>query len=94
MLLTLIREFLGQSLSAFCGKKSRIIAGDVTVGTLGVKIICAHRVSAGLSNDVIFKWHMPICAEICGGTKIYEQKYMLFLGPLPGKNPKHRNIYK
>ena len=29
--LTLIREFLGPSPSAFSGKKSRIIAGDVTV---------------------------------------------------------------
>ena len=32
-LLTLIREFFGPSPSAFSGKKSRIIAGDVTVGT-------------------------------------------------------------
>ena len=32
-LLTLIREFLGPSPSAFSGKKSRIIADDVTVGT-------------------------------------------------------------
>ena len=31
--LTLIREILGPSLSAFSGKKSRIITGDVTDGT-------------------------------------------------------------
>ena len=31
--ITIIREFLGPSPSAFSGKKSRIIAGDVTVGT-------------------------------------------------------------
>ena len=30
---TLIREFLGPSPSVFSGKKSRIITGDVTVGT-------------------------------------------------------------
>ena len=37
LLLTLIREFLGLSPSAFFGKKSRIIAGDVTVWTLRYK---------------------------------------------------------
>ena len=58
--LTLIREFLGPSPSAFSGKKSRIIAGDVTVGTLKMRMICADRVSVGLSYDTNFKWHMPI----------------------------------
>ena len=61
--LTLIREFLGPSPSAFSGKKSRIIAGDVTVGSLKIKIICEDRVSVGLSYDANFKWHMPICVE-------------------------------
>ena len=55
--LTLIREFLGPSPSAFSGKKSKIIACDVTVRT---KKICADRVSVGLSCDVNFKWHMPL----------------------------------
>ena len=60
-------------------KKSRIIAGDVTVGTLGVKIICANRVSAGLSYDVILN-----------GIYQYVRKYAVlnknichFLGPSP-----------
>ena len=42
--LTLIRKFLGPSPSAFSGKKSRIITGDVTVWTWDVKVICADRV--------------------------------------------------
>ena len=58
--LTLIREFLGPSPSVFSGKKSRIIADDVTVGTLKMKIIRADTVSVGLSYDTNFKWHMPI----------------------------------
>ena len=58
--LTLIREFLGPSPSAFSGKKSRFITGDVTVGTSKMKIICADRVSVGLSHDTNFKWHMPV----------------------------------
>ena len=48
MPLTLIREFLGPSPSVFSGKKSRIIAGDVTVGTLKMKIIWVDTVSVGL----------------------------------------------
>ena len=63
--LTLIREYLGPSPSAFSGKKSRIIAGDVTVGTSKMKIIRADRVSVGLSYDANFEWHMPILEEIC-----------------------------
>ena len=43
-----------------------------------MKILCANRVSAGLSYDVNFKWHMPICVEICGA----EQKYMPFFGTI------------
>ena len=39
----------------------------------------ADSVSVGLSYDVNLKWHMPICAEICG----VEQKYMPFLGSSP-----------
>ena len=39
-----------------------------------MKIICADRVSVGLSYDANFKWHMPICVERCRA----EQKYMLF----------------
>ena len=55
----------------------------------------ADSVSVGLSYDVNLKWHMPICAEICGA----EPKYMPFFGTtterdLRKKNPKHRNIYK
>ena len=45
LILTLIREFLGPSPSAFSGKKSRIIAGDVTVETEKMKMICADSVS-------------------------------------------------
>ena len=41
-------------------KKSKINTGDVTVGTLEMKIIRADRVPAGLSYDTNFKWHMPI----------------------------------
>ena len=94
-LLTLIREFLGPSASAFSGKKSRIIAGDVTVGTSKMKIICADTVSVGHSYDANLKWHMPTCAEICRA----EQKYMPFFGTITErafrkKNPKHKNIYK
>ena len=51
----LIREFLGRA----CWKeKSKNIAGDVTVGTKNIKIICPDRVSVGLSCDVNLKWHM------------------------------------
>ena len=41
-------------------KNSRIIAGDVTVGSSKIKIICADTVSVGLSYDTNFNWHMPI----------------------------------
>ena len=47
-------------LKIFLEKKSRMLAGDVTVKTKKIKIICADRVSVGLSYDVNFKWHMPI----------------------------------
>ena len=43
--LTLIRVFWDHHRACFLEKKSRIIAGDVTVG---------------LSYDTNFKWHMPI----------------------------------
>ena len=69
-------KFWDRQRARFLEKKSRIIAGNVTVGSLSIKIICANRVSAGLSYDVNLKWHMPICAEICGA----EQKYMPFFG--------------
>ena len=79
----------------FLKKKSRIIAGDVTVGTKKIKIIWADTVSVGLSYGAIFKWHMPLCEKICRA----EQKYMPFFGTVTErdfrkKNPKHRNIYK
>ena len=76
MTLTHVREFLGPSLSVFAGKKSRIIAGDVTVETSKMKIICADTVSVELSYDANLNWHMPICVEICRA----EQKYMPFFG--------------
>ena len=41
-----------------------------------MKIICADRVSVGLSYDANFKWHMPICVERYSA----EQKYMPFFG--------------
>ena len=41
--------------------------------------MCADKVSAGLSYDLNFKWHMSICAEICGA----KQNYMPFLEPSP-----------
>ena len=59
LIFILLREFLGPSPSAL-SKKSRIIAGDVTVGTSKMKITCADTVSVGLSYDTNFKWHMPI----------------------------------
>ena len=92
--LTLIHEFLGLSPSVISGRKSKIITGDVTVGTPEMKIICADKVPVRLSYDINFKWHMPIWGEICSA----EEKYMPFLGPSPsviyGENPKHRNINK
>ena len=83
-ILTLIREFLGPSPSVFSGKKSRIIASDVTVRTKKIKILCVYfmcvyTVSVRLSYDVNFNWHIPICVELCRA----EQKYMPFLGPSP-----------
>ena len=95
MRLTLIREFLGPSPGAVSGKKSRIITGDVTVGTWKIKIVSADRVSVGLSYDANLKWHMPICLERCRA----EQTYMPFFGTVTErafrkKIPKHRNIYK
>ena len=41
-----------------------------------MKLICADRVSVGLSYDTNFKWHMPICVERCRA----EQKYLPFFG--------------
>ena len=71
------------------------MAGDVTVGTWKMKIICVDRVSVGLSYDANFKRHMPICVERYRD----EQKYMPFFGTVTErafrkKNPKHKNIYK
>ena len=57
-------------------KKSKIITCGVTVLTKEMKILCGNRVSVRLYCDVNFKWHMPICAEICRA----EQKYMPFFG--------------
>ena len=79
----------------FWKKKPRIIAGDVTFGTYKIKIICADRVSVGLSYDANLKWHMPICLERFRA----KQKYMPFFGTVTErafrkKIPKHRNIYK
>ena len=53
-----------------------------------MKLICADRVSVGLSYDANFKWHMPICVE----RSRAEQKYMPFFGTITervsrGKNP-------
>ena len=42
--LTLIRVFLGPSPSVYSGKKSKIIADDVTVATEKIKIMYADRV--------------------------------------------------
>ena len=58
----------------FFWKKSRIIVGDVTVGTLKMKIRCTNRLSVGLSYEANFKWHMPICVERCHA----KQNYMPF----------------
>ena len=59
--LTLIREFLRPSPSTFSGKKkSRIVAGDITVRTMKMKFISVDRVSVRLSYDANIKWHMPI----------------------------------
>ena len=69
-------RFLGLSPSVISGKKSIIITGDVTVKTNKIKIICAGRVSVELFYGINFKWHMPICEEICRA----EQKYMPFFG--------------
>ena len=79
----------------FFWKKSRIIVGDVTVGTLKMKIRCTNRLSVGLSYDANFKWHMPICVERCHA----KQNYMPFFWTITErafrkKIPKHRNIYK
>ena len=38
--------------------------------------MCADSVSAGLSYGAYFKWHMPLCEEICRA----QQKYMPFFG--------------
>ena len=94
LIFILLREFLGPSPSAL-SKKSRIIAGDVTVEPWKRQIICADRVSVRLSCDAYSKWHMPICAEIW----LAEQKYMPIFGTVTDRHfrknlPKHRNIYK
>ena len=91
---TLIREFWDHHRARLL-EKSRIITDDVTVGTSKMKIICADRVSVGLSYDANLKWHMPICVE----RYRVEQKYMPFFGTVTErafrkKNPKQRNIYK
>ena len=53
-------RFFGTITERHFWKKSIIITGDVTDETNKIKIICADRVSVGLSYDVNFKWHMPI----------------------------------
>ena len=58
-------------------KKSKI-TGDVTNGTLKIKIICADKVPAELSYDTYFKWHTPIWEELWRA----EQKYMPFFGTI------------
>ena len=83
-LLTFIHGFLGLAPSVNSGKNP-----------WKIKTISASRVSAGLSYDANFKWHMPIWEEICRA----EQKYMPFFWDrhracFPGKKPKHGNIYK
>ena len=57
-------------------KKSKIITCGVTVGTNEMKILCGNRVSVRLYCDVNFKWHMPMCAEICRA----EQKICAIFG--------------
>ena len=79
----------------FLEKKSRIIAGEVTVETWILKIICADTVSVGLSYGANFKRHMPLYEDICRA----EQNYMPFFGTITErafrkKIPKHGNIYK
>ena len=71
--------------------KSKLVTSVVN------KIICADRVTVGLSYDAYFKWHIPIWGEICRA----EQKYMPVLGPssraIPEKKSKahkHIIIYK
>ena len=72
------RFFWDYHRARFLEKKSRIIAGDVTVGTYKMKIICADTVSVGLSYGANFKRHMPLCEEICRA----EQNYMPFFGTI------------
>ena len=43
------------------------------------RVVCADRVSVGISFDANLKWNIPICVERYRA----EQKYMPFLGPLP-----------
>ena len=74
-------------------KKSKIITCGVTVLTKEMKILCGNRVSVRLYCDVNFKWHMPICAEICRA----EQKICAIFGTervFRKKIPKQENIYK
>ena len=52
-----------------------------------MKIICADRVSVGLSSDANFKWHMPICVEGCRA----EQKYMSFFGTVTERAFRKKN---
>ena len=60
-----------------------------------MEIICADRVSVGLSYYANSKWSMPICVERCRT----EQKYIPFFGTVTErafrkKIPKHGNIYE
>ena len=75
-MLTLVRVFWDHHRARFPEKKSRIIAGDVTVGIYKMKIICADRVSVKPYCDVNSKWHMPLSVEICRA----KQKYIPFFG--------------
>ena len=56
-----------------------------------MKLICADRVSVGLSYDANFKWHKPICVGKC-------REIMPFFGTVTDlafrkKVPKHKNVY-
>ena len=83
--LTLIREFLGSSPSAFSGKKSRTTAGGVTVGSKKIKYV---QIECQLGDTMV---------QISNGICQYQRKYAVlkkiyavFCGPWPsvisGKN--------
>ena len=63
--LALMRGFWDYHRESVLEKKSIIFTAEVKDETNKIKIICGDKVSVKLFYDNNFRWHMPLCEEIC-----------------------------